>query len=250
MTWLACVLVSLGGDPIVDAATTDGTGGLSGRPMVLVETTGTRVRQLRVVAFDALGVVDVTRLQPVAYLDMATIATTIPTYGATTQPWGNAGLAGGNRPTTLATYDIDLALPPGRHLVGLTVPSPLRVSGSRSADGLPAWYERPGEMPRTALGGRRWALALMTDQQSGDFNADGKLDGADLAQWSAGYGTTYTGVDLLNWQGQGGVDFAIPTAAVMEPATWAMAMVACCFFMRRNRCKSNLRRPKRTNWCS
>lgn len=244
MTWITFLIVSLGGDPIGDVTLSDHTGGFSGRPMVLVETfEPITIRQIRAVIFSALGAASPSQITPIAFVAMATIPSTIAVSGVESRPWGTAGLAGNNQPTTLAEYAVELRLPPGRHLVGLTVPHPLRVSGSRSAEGLPAWYERPGETPRTELIGRRWALAVMVDEQAGDFNRDGKIDGVDLATWSAGYGETYSGRELLDWQRQGGVDFSAPLSIVVEPATWMLLVIACCWagVSRRGRRRCRLR---------
>jgi hypothetical protein len=83
--------------------------------------------------------------------------------------------------------------------------------------------------------------AIARRQPDADFNADGKVDGADLAAWSAG--ASPSGGDFLNWQRQlgevapsiesmdqsldaalaaSGVAFA---AAVPEPAAVMLAMI-------------------------
>ena len=41
---------------------------------------------------------------------------------------------------------------------------------------------------------------LTSNPLQGDFNADGTVDGFDLTAWSAGYGSAYSGRDLLLWQ--------------------------------------------------
>ncbi len=83
-----------------------------------------------------------------------------------------------------------------------------------------------------------------------DFNEDGAVDATDLAAWQAGFGTeseatradgdanndgAVDGADFLVWQQQLGSLPAPPAAlagaAVPEPATAAMLMLACCSFL-------------------
>jgi hypothetical protein len=41
---------------------------------------------------------------------------------------------------------------------------------------------------------------VATEPLAGDFNADGRVNAADLSAWKAGSGVAYTGNDLLLWQ--------------------------------------------------
>lgn len=96
------------------------------------------------------------------------------------------------------------------------------------------------------------ALALV-DGLAGDFNADDLVDGADLAAWSVGFGTTgggrshgdadqdgdSDGADLLVWQRQLGVARPGAAAAIPEPATLALVATAAGGLMRRQRLQAH-----------
>ena len=51
----------------------------------------------------------------------------------------------------------------------------------------------------------------------GDFNEDGLVDDADLAVWQVGFGTEYSGSDLLDWQRNQTVIAAV--TSVPEPSS-------------------------------
>ncbi|WP_428307470.1 aspartyl protease family protein [Lacipirellula sp.] len=60
----------------------------------------------------------------------------------------------------------------------------------------------------------------------GDFDGDWNVDADDLALWKTGYGTTYNGNDLLQWQRYFGQSIAGAIAAVPEPTTGGLMLVA------------------------
>ena len=90
--------------------------------------------------------------------------------------------------------------------------------------------------------GRSYLHAALTAPLPGDFNADGAIDAADLARWSAGFGITTSavlsqgdanrdrdvdGADFLTWQRQLGNALAVYAhAPVPEPATRLLFVVA------------------------
>lgn len=62
----------------------------------------------------------------------------------------------------------------------------------------------------------------------GDFNADGKVDGADFLVWQRGFGTTYDAGDLADWKANFG---SAPTiSAVPEPSTVILSILALLGF--------------------
>lgn len=79
-----------------------------------------------------------------------------------------------------------------------------------------------------------WAGEAPADVE-GDFNKDGKVDGADLDDWKDGFGTNYDGSDFLAWQRNFG--FGVPasptSAAVPEPAAWTLAAIGLPLLLRR-----------------
>jgi hypothetical protein len=89
-----------------------------------------------------------------------------------------------------------------------------------------------------------WGAAASLVAQ-GDFNNDGMVDGADLAQWSGDFGVNddsdadadgdSDGADFLAWQRGFGTTSATATAApVPEPAAWLLGIVALPFVIRRS----------------
>lgn len=57
----------------------------------------------------------------------------------------------------------------------------------------------------------------------GDFNADTRVDGADVLVWQQGLGTTYNASDLGDWKTNFGVGYATSVAsAAPEPGTLGM----------------------------
>jgi hypothetical protein len=70
---------------------------------------------------------------------------------------------------------------------------------------------------------------LATLTYSADFNGDFKVDGADLTEWEARYGTDLDGSDFLAWQRQFGLGVgavaAASSAAVPEPASIVLIAV-------------------------
>jgi peptidyl-prolyl cis-trans isomerase A (cyclophilin A) len=83
---------------------------------------------------------------------------------------------------------------------------------------------------------------------AGDYNFDGKVDGADLAVWKADFKSTtkaeadgngngrVDGEDLLIWQRTVGQNFGAPTAlAIPEPAAGTLALLAAAALLRLRR---------------
>lgn len=99
---------------------------------------------------------------------------------------------------------------------------------------------------------------LATDPLAGDFNADGRVNAADLAAWKAGSGIAYTGSDLLLWQQNlgrtnpnavpvimnGVVTYQTITVANVVPEPTAAALVAVSLVAmtgRRKQCSAGIR---------
>ena len=62
---------------------------------------------------------------------------------------------------------------------------------------------------------------------AGDFNGDGRVDGADFLVWQRGVGTTHNAATLAVWKANFGMTAAEAAAsAVPEPASFAMFTVA------------------------
>jgi hypothetical protein len=131
----------------------------------------------------------------------------------------------------------------GQNLEGLAL-------GPRLANG--SWLlvgvvdDRPGDLD--SLSANTVVAFTATANVTGDFDADGDADGADLMRWQRGLGKTIgskladgdgdrdgdvDAADLAVWKG----DFAVPaSAAVPEPSTLAMAAAALMSLgMRRRR---------------
>jgi hypothetical protein len=86
---------------------------------------------------------------------------------------------------------------------------------------LPIWNWKPGQSfaPRP-----HGTITFIGDVEPipGDFNGDGQVDDADLAQWESDFGTTLDGADLLVWQANYGTGVAA-AGAVPEPTAAALA---------------------------
>jgi hypothetical protein len=65
--------------------------------------------------------------------------------------------------------------------------------------------------------------------QTGDFNADGKVDAADFVMWRKGLRATYTADDYATWRAQFGTSLStgseLDGSQVPEPATVAFVFV-------------------------
>lgn len=104
------------------------------------------------------------------------------------------------------------------------------------------WVEqRDNEVsPTQDYGIAWWAKSATLANPPGDFNNDGMVDGADLAQWRGDFGDNpdsdadgdgdSDGADFLAWQRNLGTGVAVPaTGAVPEPAAWLWPLSACRF---------------------
>ena len=88
-----------------------------------------------------------------------------------------------------------------------------------------------------------WAMSAADPTLSSDFNGDGMVDGADLAQWRGDFGPTddgsdadgdgdSDGADFLTWQRELGMTSATPvSAAVPEPSAWLLSLVGLPFLL-------------------
>ena len=84
------------------------------------------------------------------------------------------------------------------------------AAGSFSVDLVNAFlYEMPAFSVST--------IRLIADLP-GDFDGDGNVDAADLAQWQNEYGSVLSGSDFLLWQQQNAA--ALAASAVPEPSSW------------------------------
>jgi hypothetical protein len=89
-----------------------------------------------------------------------------------------------------------------------------------------------------------WAMSAADPTLSSDFNGDGMVDGADLAQWRGDFGPTddgsdadgdgdSDGADFLTWQRELGMTSAAPSAgAVPEPSAWLLAVAGLPLLLR------------------
>ena len=66
---------------------------------------------------------------------------------------------------------------------------------------------------------------------SGDFDADGDVDGSDFLTWQRGLGTTHTSTDLADWQASFGNPLSAGNAstAVPEPTSLGLALLVGLF---------------------
>jgi hypothetical protein len=94
-----------------------------------------------------------------------------------------------------------------------------------------------------------------------DFDEDGDVDGADLARWETGFGTTGTathmqgdadhdldadGADFVIWQRQlGGAGSLVSASVVPEPATAMLLLAGCAAAGTLARCRTLFRTPSR-----
>jgi hypothetical protein len=111
-----------------------------------------------------------------------------------------------------------------------------------TSDGIGGQFDAT-ELPALAAG-RMWFLGYETESLllkvtlPGDFDGNGSVNSSDLAVWKAGYGSTYTGADFLQWQRFLGQSFATVNASgVPEPSAALLALTACT--------SARLLRPKR-----
>jgi hypothetical protein len=95
--------------------------------------------------------------------------------------------------------------------------------------------------------GSTWADVAIAPL-AGDFNSDGRVDAADYVVWRKGLGTTYTQDNYNAWRANFGATLEADgssvgngTAAVPEPAAWAVVIAGMCF------CSLSSAR-KRSNW--
>lgn len=177
----------------------------------------------------------------------------VPVQEYAIRKWGNAGLAGGHRDTQLVQFAVMIDLKKGDYVVVLDLPSSARLAGSRSVVGPVAYYERPGVVQRSVLsaGAARWAANVLVAPADGDFNEDGYVDTLDYIICQEGFGSTYDGKHLLQWQRDGGAAAAVSVPEshgavalymaylhpdvldsglfVVEPATWMPLVIACCW---------------------
>ena len=123
------------------------------------------------------------------------------------------------------------------------------LGGTATVDGFKGDYE----ITVTYNGQSHDAIATLTDggmvvdialpTLSADFDGDGDVDDADLAIWSSNLGTLtgamqstgdadgdgdIDGRDFLLWQSQNGTTIAAVTAAVPEPTSVALLLLASC----------------------
>lgn len=92
-----------------------------------------------------------------------------------------------------------------------------------------------------------WWMKPAEETIVGDFNNDGMVDGADLAQWEGDFGINdesdanndgvTDGADFLAWQREFGT--GVPTtptyAAIPEPAACLLALIGLPMLLRRQR---------------
>lgn len=84
-------------------------------------------------------------------------------------------------------------------------------------------YYAAGQTTPTA--GRVLYATLPSTGAAGDFDGNGRVDGADFLVWQRGFGSPYTAADLANWKASFGAGAATATAsAVPEPSIAAFAV--------------------------
>ena len=60
---------------------------------------------------------------------------------------------------------------------------------------------------------------------AGDFNGDGTVDGGDLAEWQAGFGTIYDTADFFMWQRHQSNTTVLTSASVPEPSVYFLLLL-------------------------
>lgn len=230
---LLLLLIPMSGDAVgPTSALTDDTGGLSGRPAVAISTEVPRsVQKVEAVMFGAFDPMDVDiTVTPLAEYLAGDKGEPVPVQEYAMRRWGNSGLAGGYRDTQLVQFAVMIDLEKGDYVVALDLPSSARLAGSRSSEGPVAYYERPGVIQRSVLsaGAARWAANVLAAPPDGDFNEDGYVDALDYIVWQGGFGSTFDGGHLLQWQRGGG-----GAAVVSVPESngvIALYMATCLIF--------------------
>lgn len=223
LSFLAAILIPLGGDAIgPDASLTDATGGFSmttGVPAVYVETIGTvPVKRLEAVVFGPFDPMrmDVPVWSLARYVANEPPDLVAPIINASSRVWGNSGVAGGNRETSMVELEVQFDLPAGQWVVGArsTVAGTM-ISGSRADPAPTGLYERIDVTPRSVLpDGIAWAMNVMAEPCAADLNSDGVVDFADFGYWEVQFGDSMTGEDMLAWQRSCGVEM------IPEPYGW------------------------------
>jgi hypothetical protein len=101
-----------------------------------------------------------------------------------------------------------------------------------TSDGIGGQFDAT-ELPALAAN-QMWFLGYGVDSLllkvtlPGDFDGNGNVNGDDLAVWKAGYGSTYSGADFLQWQRYLGQALVTANAsAVPEPSAALLALLAC-----------------------
>jgi hypothetical protein len=234
---LVLLLIPMSGDAVGPTpVATDNTGGLSGRPAVAVSTPVPReVRQIEAILFGQFDPMQVgLSVWPMAAYLAGDPGEPVPIQEYAMHRWGNAGLAGGWRDTYRLVFDVAVDLEKGDYVIGLDLPNTARLAGSRATAGPAPYYERPGIIPRSNLsaGAARWAANVLAAPPEGDFNADGVVDAFDFATWETGFGSTFDGGALLQWQRGGGIGAAyapVPEASG-SIAAYLLVCIAATFW--------------------
>jgi hypothetical protein len=112
-----------------------------------------------------------------------------------------------------------------------------------------SWFEDCVVCDRALNPFARATITSFREVLGGDFNEDGAVDGADLARWRAGVGSSgypvhqrgdadgdldVDGRDFSIWQRQVGMSLAA-TQATPEPSAGVLAVWVAAFFLRRKR---------------
>jgi len=234
---LVLLLLPMSGDAVGPLpAVTDATGGLSGRPAVAVSTPVPRaVRQIEAIMFGTFDPMDVElSISPLAAYLAGDRGEPVPIQEYAMRRWGNAGLAGGWKDTYRVQFAVMIDLAKGDHIIALDLPNTARLAGSRATEGPVAYYERPGVIQRSVLsaGAARWAANVLAAPPEGDFDENGVVDAFDFATWETGYGSTFDGANLLQWQrgGGSGAAYAPVPEASGSIAAYLLVCIAATFW--------------------